>query len=490
MIYKNSIKIRDVEFKNRFIMAPVKTGYGSPNGEVNDRHLTYYNNVSKGGASMIILEPVAVTSNGKEHPKQLSIHNEDSAEQLKKIVNVLHKNNCMACLNINHAGRAANPKATGGIVKAPSKCECPASGAKAEELSVSEIDEILSAYESALNKAVKAGFDAVEVQCGHGYLISQFLSERINKRNDEYGKDRSLFLKKVLEIVSKFKDKFLISIRISANEFVEGEDTIRLNSIILDLAKEYGVDLVHCGLGNACDTPPWYYSHMALPEKMQLEAVRAIRKMTDIPLIVAGRMADIDKIKQFEQENLADFIAFGRPMVADPDLVNKILNDSYEDIIYCGYCLQGCLANVKNGIGLGCIVNPELDKPELKPVERAKKVAVIGGGPAGMSAAITLTKLGHYPTLFERDGKLGGQFLLAPLAPAKDKMNRPLNSMIKKCMKYVNDIRLNKEFDKSDLGDFDSFIVATGSKQNIPDIEGLDTQYVITSIEFFKNEKK
>ncbi|KAA0257057.1 FAD-dependent oxidoreductase [Deferribacter autotrophicus] len=489
MIYKEPVSIKNLKFKNRFIMAPIKTGYGSPNGDVNERHLTYYDNVSKSGVAMIILEPVSVSQSGKEHPKQITIHLENSVENLKKIVNLLHKNDCLACINLNHAGRAANPKATGMPPKAPSSITCPSTGQTPEELTKDEIEAILHDYEVAVKRAVEAGFDAIEIQCGHGYLVHQFLSERLNKRNDEYGKDKTLFLRKVLEIAANNAPNTVKFIRISANEFVEEGITPEKNKIILDLAKEYGFDAIHCGLGNACDTSPWYYSHMALPENMQIEAFKAIKNMTDLPIIAAGRMADLEKIKLFERENIADFIAFGRPLIADHNLVNKILEDKTDDIVYCGYCLQGCLYNVRNGKGLGCIVNPEIDKKPVTKTDNPKKVAVIGGGPAGMSAAITLSKMGHKPTLFEKNNELGGQFRLAPLAPHKETMTRPLEGLINETIKHVKDIKLNYAFTENDIDGFDYYIVATGSRQNIPEIENLDAQYWITSLEFFENSK-
>ncbi len=489
MIYDKPITLNTLKLKNRYIMAPVKTAYGTPKGDVTNRHLIYYENMAKGGVALIILEPVSVSQSGKEHPKQLTIHLDDSVENLKKITDVIHKNGSLACLNINHAGRAALPKATGMNPKAPSAVMCPTTGATPDVLNKDEIEEILKAYETAIIRAKEADFDAVEVQCGHGYLISQFLSGRTNLRDDEYGKDRSLFLNRVLKIVQRNKGSLTTFVRISASEFVEKGIDPEKNRVILDAAKKYGFDAVHCGLGSSCDTPPWYFSHMAMPQEKQIEVFKKIREMTDLPMIAAGRMADIDKIKMFENENIADFIAFGRPLIADPNLVNKLINKQYDDAVLCGYCLQGCLVNVKSGVGVGCIVNPEVDKRPLEKDRVSKKIAVIGGGPAGMSAAIAFSKKGHNVTLFEKDGKLGGNFILAALTPSKKTMNRPLSGLIKMTEKYVKNIELNSEFTQKDMDKFDYFVVAAGAKQNIPDIENLDKQYWMTSIEYFKGEK-
>ena len=399
MKFTQSFQIGQLQLKNRFIMAPVKTAYGTPQGDVTKRHLTYYDNLSKGGAALIILEPVAVNQSGKEHPKQLCVHLPNSRENLAKIVDVLHRNGTLACLNINHAGRAANPKATGMPPQAPSPVTCPATGLTPETLQKTEIEGILEGYRQALRVARSAGFDAVEVQAGHGYLVQQFLSARTNHREDEYGKDRSLFLSKLFSLVAEEKKNLAVFVRISADDFVADSTARQDNKAILNMAEKYGFDAVHCGLGNACDSPAWYYSHMALPEENQIKAVRLIRRQTSLPLIVAGRMGNPEKLEQYDREGLADCVALGRPLVADPQFVNKLLQEQNDEITYCGYCLQGCLANVKNGKGLGCIVNPRVDKTPLTASE-PKKVAVLGGGPAGMAAATQLSLMGHNVTLF------------------------------------------------------------------------------------------
>ncbi len=489
MRYDKPIKIGKKELKNRYIIAPVKTAYASLEGEVNERHLRYYDNISKGGAGLIIVEPVSVCKSGKEHPKQLNIDKDDSVENLKKLTKLIKANGSIPAIHLNHAGRGANKMATKMNPLAPSSIMCPMSGLTPDELTIEQIDEILQAYKEAIKRAKEAGFEAIEIQCGHGALVHQFLSPRLNKRDDIYGQDRTLFLKKILSMFEG-SDEIIRIIRISGSEFVEGGWTPKDNKVVMDLAKEHGFDMVHCGFGNACDTPPWYYSHMALPEAKQKEAVKAVKEICPLPLAVVGRMADVEKLKEYESEDLADLIAFGRPVVADQNLVNKLVNSQYDKIDYCGYCLQGCLYNVKKGVGLGCIINPEIDKKPLHVEQNPKRIAVIGAGPAGMSAAITLSKTGHKVTLFEKTDSLGGNFQTAPRAIGKESMSRPLQSMIKKCQREVSDIRLNSDITKEDISGFEYFIVASGSHQNIPEIKGLNSQNIVTSLEYFYGQKE
>ena len=485
------IRLGSLNLKNRFIMPPIKTAYGTPEGKVTQRHLNFYNNVSQGGASLIILEPVSVLKNGKEHPKQLRIDNEEGASELGKIVELLHKNGTYACLNLNHAGRAANPKATGENPKAPSSVPCPSTGQTPQELTTQEIEEIIEAFGTAARRAVELGFDALEIQCGHGYLISQFLRKETNKRTDQFGKQPLLFAKRVFEEVFRCAEGTPTIIRISGSEFAEGGLTPKDNKELISLAEDFGAAAIHVGFGNACDSPPWYFNHMALPEEPQYQVFKEIREMTDLPLIVVGRMASKEKLQKIADKNLGDIIALGRPLIADPQLVSKLTSGDYDSIVHCGYCLQGCLFNVRTGMGLGCIVNPSIDKAEAPPPTSKMKCVVIGAGPAGIMAAITLAQRGHHVKLFEKEKEPGGQFRFAPLSPLKNSMSKPLNSLIKKLETSNVEVTYEKEV-KANLTKKeapDLVVIATGSRPNIPDIEGLETQYWITGLEFFSGKK-
>ena len=240
---------------NRFLMAPVKTAYGTLTGRVTNRHLTYYANVARGGVSLVILEPVAVSPSGKEHPKQLTIHLDSSVSDLRRIVDLLHDQGTKACLNLNHAGRAANPKATGGPPLAPSAVTCPTTGQTPLELKEEQIAQILADYGEATNRAREAGFDAIEIQCGHGYLVSQFLSSRTNLREGAYGKDRTLFLRQLFETVRQHRGRMAVFVRISVSEFTEGGLTPEDNKPILELAERSGFDAVIVATGSFQNLP-------------------------------------------------------------------------------------------------------------------------------------------------------------------------------------------------------------------------------------------
>ena len=248
----------NLELANRFIFPPVKLAYGNPDGTVTERQLTFYKQVAQKGPGLLILEPVSVTPEGKEHPKQLCVHLPESETELKKIVDVIHGQGRLACLHLNHAGAAANPKATKTRPMAPSTMTCPASGQESQTLTEQEVTVILKGYRSAAEKAVRAGFDAIEIQAGHGYLVSQFLNSKINKRTDPYGGERLLFAREVLARVKEGAPNLPRILRVSGNEMSPEFGIAREDLLpVLKLAEDEGTSAVHVGMGNACFSPPW-----------------------------------------------------------------------------------------------------------------------------------------------------------------------------------------------------------------------------------------
>jgi NADPH-dependent 2,4-dienoyl-CoA reductase/sulfur reductase-like enzyme len=215
-----------------------------------------------------------------------------------------------------------------------------------------------------------------------------------------------------------------------------------------------------------------------------------VREHTHLPLIAAGRMGRIGRIKQALQGELADLIALGRPLISDPGLIEKWKNEKFDDVTSCGYCLQGCLHRVKNGEPIGCNLNPEIGKPVLKQTDKARNVLVAGGGPAGMSAALYLSRRGHKVTLVEKDSTLGGQFNLAWQAPGKKNMQEGLDNLaysVRESAAVITGKTLDVEFVREMRPDL--LVWAVGATQNIPDIKGLAHQYHMTSIAYFKGEK-
>ncbi|MCF7810768.1 FAD-dependent oxidoreductase [bacterium] len=489
----SKFQIGDISLPNRLIMAPVKTSFGSKTGDVNHKHLAYYRRRAEGGVGAVITEPLYIDQIGREHPKQLGISSYKHLDGLKSLVSAIHEGGSVAIAHLNHGGSAANPKVTGQTPEAPSEVTCQRIGVKPTAMSVERIQEVVKLYAGAVGRAVEAGFDIIEIQFGLGYLISQFISSSTNQRHDEYGgswENRLRFGKEILESIDNTPGlRIPIITRISATLTGDGSD-LKENIQLAQWLESKGVSAIHVASGSTCDSPPWYFQHMRLPKGKNLEWASIIKKNVTIPVFAAGRMGDPTLIRESLSNEIIDGVALGRPLIADPDLPNKMMSNKDEDVYLCGACLQGCLSKAMSGEGISCLINPEVGhEGELIPkAERTKRMAIIGGGPAGMQAALTLNKRGHHVVLYD-DGELGGRFNLAALPPGKGEMSRPLTTMINRVKK--TDIKLHLKH-RATIEDIikdkpDHIVLATGSMPIVPDIENMEN--IFTGDEILNDEK-
>ncbi len=475
--------------RNRLLMAPVKTAFGTPDGRVTERHLHFYRAVARGGVGLVILEPVPVRWEGREHPKQLAVTHAESAEELRGITAVIHEHGAKVALNLNHAGRAANPGASGREPVAPSACECPAKRTKARAMSLAEIEETVQAFGQAAAVAEAAGFDIVEIQAGHGYLLQQFLDREVNRREDAYGAGTQRFALEVLEAV-RAACPLPLSVRVTLNDPGDRQEASRLQGF-LRAAEAAGVALVHVGMGDACLSPAWYYHHGSLPMEPQEAVVRLVRSLTSLPLAVAGRMGDLARARRVLDEGMADAIALGRPLVADPELPAKWQAGAESEVVGCGYCLQGCLAKVATGEGLSCVVNPAVGKGPLARTKKGKRVLVAGAGPAGLSAALTLWERGHGVIVAEAGTQAGGTFVAAPRSPGKESMRRPLEGLLAAITRARIPVMTERVVDRAFLEKVhpEVLVWAVGGKAVKPPIPGLDRVACLTSQEYYVEER-
>jgi len=423
--------IGTLTLSNRFIMAPVKTGYGNLAGEVTQRYINFYLRRAEGGVGLITTEPMYIHPSGKELPNQIGIHEDNLIDGLRRLTDAIHRAGTKVVAHLNHAGRMANPKATHLPLVSSSAVPCAATDLIPKMLNQTELKTFVDYYRQAAGRAKIAGFDAIELQFGHGYLIAQFLSKLVNDRKDEYGESLENRLRFGLEVLRAVKTEvgadFPVICRLSAKEYIPNGLAIKDSKDIASVLEKAGADALHIAGGSACESPAWYFQHSALPEKVFLGDAVALKKVVGIPIIAVGRLGTPQKVKEALDIFGMDFIALGRPLIADPDFPKKMQNGNENDICLCGACLQGCLSMVKDGKGLSCVINPKVGREgeiNIKSTDNPKKVMVIGGGPAGLEAAITAASRGHQIDLYEKD-ELGGQFRLACKPPMKEGMEVP-----------------------------------------------------------------
>ncbi len=406
-----------LQLKNNFIFAPIKLGYSDKTGVVKQKHIDFYKRVSE-YLGAVIPEPFYMDKALRELPTQMGIDSDDKILGLQKLTSKIHESNTKVIAHLNHPGRMANPKIPGNIFLSSTDKPCENGGAIPERITRQEMQNIISLFVKSAIRAQKTNFDIIELQFGHGYLIAQFISPKVNDRTDEYGgnfENRIKFPLQILDAVKSAVDLPII-IRISGDEIIP--DGIKLPEMIKlsGILKEKSVEAIHVSAGTVCNTPPWFFQHMFVPKGKTWEFAKKIKEHAKIHTIFVGQINTREDIEELTNKFNADYIAIGRALIADTDFIGKCLNKVAGNIRPCLACAEGCLGGVKSGQGLQCLVNPQIGKEIdiFNVAENSKNYAVVGGGLAGMEAALTLKKRGHNVDLYEKN-ELGGQFNLAPL---------------------------------------------------------------------------
>lgn len=423
------ITVNRTTFKNRVVMTPMGTNYGEPDGQMSYQHINYYRLRAKGGTGLIIVENANVDfPTGSNGTSQIRIDHDSFMPRLYKLTDTIHDEGGMVAIQINHAGASASSARTGVQPVSSSNIPSKDGGEEPRPLTKEEMEVIVKKYGEAAKRAVTAGFDAVEVHCGHSYLISQFLSPIYNKRTDEFGgslENRARFGRMVLEEVRKQVGPFTpILCRISADEMLPGGNTLEDCLEYLQYFDEF-VDVynVSAGLNQSlqyqidsnCYADGWR-SYMA----------KAVKEKYGKPVITMGNIRSPKVANEILERGDADFIGIGRGLIADPDWVNKAEFGCEDDIRKCISCNIGCAGNrIGNNRPIRCTVNPAvLEGEEYKKlkVNKACNVVVIGGGTTGMEAACTAAEVGCSVFLIEKADHLGGLAVEISKFPDKNRL--------------------------------------------------------------------
>lgn len=480
------LKVGKVTLKNRFVVAPMVTVFCDQDGMATDRFIAYHEAKARGGWGLIIVEDYAVDPIGRGFWTP-GLWKDEQIPSHARLVDAVHKEGAKVIAQIYHAGRQTSSALVGAQPVSASPVPCPVMGEVPRELTKEDIRTIVRQFGETALRAKKAGFDGVEVHGAHGYLIAQFMSKYANKRIDEYGGPLKNRLRFPLEIIAEIRHRcgedFVIDFRISGDEHVPGGRSIEETKAIAAALEEAGLDMIHISVGTyesvASIIPP-----MGTPLAWITDYAAEIKKVVKIPVVTVGRINDPLVAEEILLSGKADLIAMGRASLADPDLPRKYAEGRYEDIRHCIGCQQGCLEILFRNEPIRCLVNPTLGfeyQDELKKTPQPKKVTVVGGGPAGLEAARAAAEAGHRVTLYEREDRLGGQFLAAAVPPGKGEITSYLTWAGRQLEKLGVTVKLNTAYGEATFQEdkADAVIVATGACQARPPIKGIEGKNVV-----------
>ena len=480
--FLSPIQIGRVTLRSRSVMTSLGTGYADDGGYVSERLIAYHRERALGGVGMNTVErsPVHETSAGS---KCIGSYDDRFIPGLAALASAIKEAGGVACIQLQHFGRQMNSRDTGLPLLAPSPIPCAFYQEMPQEMTHADILMITEAFGKAALRAKKAGFDVIELQGAHGYLIGSFMSSFSNKRQDEYGGSFMNRMRFPLEVIAEVRrqvgNDIPLVMRISADEHAEDgielEEAIRIAQIL----EAAGIDALNVSQGNhyaiSYETPNMY-----MPEMTHVDCAAEIKRHVQIPVIVAGRITSPETAEHILDTEKADIIGFGRVLLADPHFVNKARQGRAEEIIHCVACNQGCVNRLYSGQGSpSCVYNPMTGRElefQLIPADTKKRVLVIGGGPAGLEASRTLQERGHEVTLFEKSGGLGGQLILAGAAPKKKGLTDAALSMGYRAYKAGINIQLYTTASKDNVLALhpDEIVVASGSEPVEIDIPGTD----------------
>ncbi|MDD3184415.1 MAG: FAD-dependent oxidoreductase [Anaerostipes sp.] len=405
--------IKSMTLKNRIVMTPIGTNFAEHNGEVSEKLINYYRQRAKGGTGLITVEGASIASpQGSLGTAQLRIDHDNYIHGLYKLCDKVHEYGAKISICLNHGGSAC--EATYTNIQPVSASDIPSRerGDIPRVLTKDEIDVIVQKFADAARRAVTAGFDAVEVQAGHGYLLNQFLSPLTNDRTDEFGgsmENRARIVTMVLKAVHEaVGENIPIFLRISADELAEGGNTLDDTLKMVEYYDQY-VDAYSVSSGLTCSIQ-YQLSADYLPDGWKAYMSEAIRKKTGKPCTAEGNIREPEIANKILEDGRGDFIAIGRGLIADPEWVNKVQFGNTDDINRCISCNNGCTATLGND-PIRCTINPSIVDGDTHKTEKITKpcnVVVIGGGTAGLEAACTAAEVGCTTILIEKTAHLGG----------------------------------------------------------------------------------
>ncbi|MEZ9522939.1 FAD-dependent oxidoreductase [Enterovibrio norvegicus] len=476
------------QLKNRVLMGSMHTGLEESNDGFK-KLSAFYAERAKGGVGLIVTGGFSPNFRGRLHPLSAQFSSGRAARAHRNITDAVHENGGKIALQLLHAGRyAMHPFALSA-----SEVRSPISKFVPSEMSERQIRNTISDFAKSSELAREAGYDGVEIMGSEGYLINQFICKRSNNRYDAWGGSYANRSRFPIEIVKAVRERvgkdFIIIFRLSMLDLVEQGST---HDEVVELAKALeaaGVTILNTGIG-------WHEARVPtiatqVPRAAFSWVTERLKGEVNIPLVTCNRINTPEVGESILSSGQADMVSMARPFLADANFVVKAEEDRSDDINTCIACNQACLDHVFKGKRASCLVNPQAcyeTELVVAPATAQRKVAVVGGGMAGMSCAVTAAERGFDVVLFEKAPQLGGQFNLAMQIPGKEEFKESIRYFTRRVEQCGIEVRLNTEVNAESLDGFDEVVIATGVKPRMPNIQGIDHEKAIDYQTFIREQ--
>lgn len=495
------IQLGSQRIKNRIVFSPHGTGFVE-NGKISDYHLAYHEARAAGGVGLIVTEQNAVHKT-TALPKWLSAADDACIPGMGELAEVVHRHDCKLFAQLMYSGRSTQFVRDGvkdvmySVSAVPDERfrQVPAA------MSTSLVEQVIGAFGDAALRMQQSGLDGVEIQAAFSYLPAHFLNPRTNLRTDAYGgsfDNRLRFLRGVFrDVRDKVGDDMAIGARLPADEMDhDGLTPDEMLAICSAFDADGVVDYFNFGSGSDTSLRGWLTAVPGAPFEAGLIADVAgrIKARVNTPVIVAGRVNQPHLAEQIIARGDADLVGMARALICDPEFPNKIRNAQADAIRACIGCNQACIGHREKAIRISCIQYPETGRERrflLKaPAARPRRVLVVGGGPAGMKAAVVAAERGHTVTLHEKSGQLGGQVRLAQLLPERSEFGGLITNLAQEMERAQVVVRRNSLVTPELIAaeQPDVVVVACGAMPRPPTFEGADAAHVVDAWQVIGDE--
>ncbi|MFE6461308.1 FAD-dependent oxidoreductase [Streptomyces cinereoruber] len=472
---------------NRVIMGSMHVGLEEAEHGF-ERMAAFYAERARGGVGLIVTGGIAPNEAGRPWDGGAKLTTAEEVAEHRGITDAVHREGGRIAMQILHFGRYAYHPA----LVAPSALKAPISPFVPNELTDAEVEQTVEDYVRCAELAKEAGYDGVEVMGSEGYLINEFIAAETNHRTDRWGGSYENRVRFPLEIVRRIRERvgedFILIYRLSMLDLVPGGSTLEE---VVRLAKEIeaaGATIINTGIG-------WHEARIptiatSVPRGAYTWVTKRLMGEVSVPLVTSNRINTPEVAEEILADGRADLVSLARPFLADPDFVAKATAGRADTINTCIGCNQACLDHTFSLKITSCLVNPRAcheTELVLSPTRRAKRIAVVGAGPAGLACAVSAAERGHAVTLFDAAAEIGGQLNVAKRVPGKDEFDETLRYFRVQLAERGVEVRLNTPVAAADLDDYDEVVVATGVSPRTPAIEGVDHPSVVSYLDVLRD---